>query len=318
MIRWFALTLLAVLLATALPPSPGAAQTGAQVGAPAPATTAAASDAPTASDAAQVEADTEDKAKADKAKQDELNVAKTPDVGKMATLLAGVFALAAIIEAALAVIFTWPIFLDRINRRNSKMPIALLVCWVVAWGFELELVHKLAAAFGAGSGKNLPDGLDPFLSGLILAGGAASVRNLMVSLGLATPTAEIEKPPRPPSNKAWLSVTDGRDHWDRHKPLTIWLGQAATATNPAKFVIAGVIPADTKPPSKFRHAFLTDKSRFPVVAGHPLPSGQTFDIYVQPGATIPVPGSATWTGFTFGEGAIIDLVYRSPPSQPTP
>ena len=310
MVRWFALTLLAVLLAAALPPSPGVAQTGA----PAPVTTVVATAAttvppaaaPTAAEAARIKAEADAKAKKEKEDAEEV-----PKVGKMASLLAGVFALAAVIEAALAVVFSWPLFLDRINRRNSKMPISLALGIVTAFSLKLNLIDKLGTNFGNNPG--IDDWLDAVISGLILAGGAAGVRNLMVSLGLATPTAEIEKPPRPPSNKAWLSITDGRDRWKRRTPLTIWLGQAAIGTAPATLLIAGVIPADTKPPSKFRKAFLTDKSRFPVVAGHPLPSGQSYDIYVLEGATVPLAGSAaTWADFTFGEGAIVDLVFRSP------
>lgn len=293
MVRRFALTLFALLLATALPPSPGVAQTGA----PPPATTAAATAEPAASEAARVKAD----ADAD-AKRDTAAAAKTPDVGRIAALLAGVFALAAVIEAALAVIFAWPVFLDRINRRNAKMPISLLVSGVVAWGFDLELVHKLAAAFGAGSGQNLPDWFDALLSALILAGGAAGVRNLMVSLGLATPTAEIEKPHRPPSNKGWLSLRDARA--DRGTPLEIWLTPEGEVSR-----VIGVIAARTRQAPGFLRWMVTDAARFPRVAGYAVDVGKRYTISVREG-----DGQSQVIGidYAFGEAAIVDLTFPNP------
>ena len=289
MFRRFALTLFALLLVAALPLSPGIAQTGTP---PPPATTAAATDDSTASEASQAKADADAKREAEAA-------TKTPDIGRIALLLAGVFALAAVIEAALAVIFAWPVFLDTINRRNAKMPISLVVSGIVAWGFDLQLVHKLAAAFGAGSGQNLPGEFDALLSALILAGGAAGVRNLMVSLGLATPTAELEKPRRPPSNKGWLSVRD--DRVDRGTPLEIWLRPDGGVSQ-----ILGVIAARTGQAPGFLRWALTDAARFPKVAGYPVDVGIKYTISVRDGHG---KTQDVWTDYAFGEAAVVDLTF---------
>lgn len=287
MVRRFAFTLFALLLAAAFPLNPGVAQTGT----PSPVATSAATADDAASEAAQADAQQEAEA-----------VAKTPDIGRIASLLAGVIALAAVIESALAVIFAWPVFLDRINRRNAKMPISLLVSGVVAWGFDLELVHKLAAAFGAGSGQNLPDWFDALLSALILAGGAAGVRNLMVSLGLATPTAEIEKPHRPPSNKGWLSVRDARA--DRGTPLEIWLTPEGEVSR-----VIGVIAARTRQAPGFLRWMVTDAARFPRVAGYAVDVGKRYTISVREG-----DGQSQVIGidYAFGEAAIVDLTFPNP------
>ena len=288
MVRRFALTLFASLLAATLPLSPGVAQTDTPP-------SAAATDDSAGSDTAQGEPVADGKPEAQAA-------AKTPDIGRIAALLAGVFALAAVIESALAVIFAWPVFLDRINRRNAKMPISLLVSGVVAWGFDLELVHKLAAAFGAGSGQNLPDWFDALLSALILAGGAAGVRNLMVSLGLATPTAEIEKPHRPPSNKGWLSVRDARA--DRGTPLEIWLTPEGEVSR-----VIGVIAARTRQAPGFLRWMVTDAARFPRVAGYAVDVGKRYTISVREG-----DGQSQVIGidYAFGEAAIVDLTFPNP------
>lgn len=254
----------------------------------------------------------------DETKKADETAAKAPDVGKMATLLAGVFALAAVIEAALGVVFGWPVFLDWINRRNSKMPIALLVSGVVAWGFDLRLIHKLAAAFGAGSGQNLPLWFDALLSALILAGGAAGVRNLMVSLGLATPAAELDRPPRPPSNKAWLSVRDGREQTERSSALMIWLrakDAAGQAVTPPRLI--GRMEAQNRARTRLNVLFLTDRSRFPMVAGYAVGVGMVYDIYVEDNNATPT-ANPIWSGVAFGEGAIIDLVYDSGMRTPEP
>lgn len=288
MVRRFALTLFASLLAAALPLSPGVAQTDTPP-------SAAATDDSAGSDTAQGKPVADGKPEAQAA-------AKTPDIGRIASLLAGVFALAAVIESALAVIFAWPVFLDRINRRNAKMPISLLASGVVAWGFDLQLVHKLAAAFGAGSGQNLPDWFDALLSALILAGGAAGVRNLMVSLGLATPTAEIEKPHRPPSNKGWLSVRDARA--DRGTPLEIWLTPEGEVSR-----VIGVIAARTRQAPGFLRWMVTDAARFPRVAGYAVDVGKRYTISVREG-----DGQSQVIGidYAFGEAAIVDLTFPNP------
>lgn len=228
-----------------------------------------------------------------------------PDIGRIATLLAAVFALAAVLEAALAVIFAWPAFLDRINRRNAKMPISLLLGFVVAKSFDLDLVEKLGAAFGAGN-ASLNDWFDSLISALLLAGGGAGVRNLMVSLGLAMPTAELEKPPKPPSNRAWLSVRDGRTVKD--SPLTIWLRATDSTGAKGKPFIIGSIIANNRMRMGLARMFLIDRSRFPVVAGYAVDIGNTYDIFVEQDPDAPA-GDPRWRDYAFGEGAIIDLVY---------
>lgn len=244
--------------------------------------------------------------KAAKAKAAEEAKRKPPDVGAIATLLAAIFALAAVLEAALAVIFAWPVFLDRINRRNAKMPISLLLGFVVAISFELNLVNKLGVAFGAGAG-GLPLWFDSLISALLLAGGAAGVRNLMVSLGLAMPTAELEKSPLPQSDKAWLSLRDARSV--KSEPLTIWLRATAPEAAKREPFIIGSIAGGTKTPKGLARIFLPDKSRFPVVAGYAVDVGTTYDIYVQQEKGAPAEGSATWKGYSFGERAIVDLTF---------
>ena len=230
---------------------------------------------------------------------------RQPDIGAIATLLASVFALAAVLEAALAVIFAWPVFLDRINRRNAKMPISLLLGFVVAKSFDLDLVEKLGAAFGAGN-ANLNDWFDASISALLLAGGGAGVRNLMVSLGLAMPTAELERPPKPPGNRAWLSVRDARTA--RDLPLTIWLSAADSAGVQGKPFIIGTIGAKNRMRMGLARMFLIDRSRFPVVAGYAVDVGNTYDIYVEQGTAAP-EGDPQWRDYAFGEGAIVDLSY---------
>lgn len=295
-----ALGVLMIAAALSLQPSPSHAQTAppaaeAPAGAEVPADEAAAAEAKKAADEKAAEAKAAEEAKR-----------APPDVGTIATLLAAIFALAAVLEAALAVIFAWPVFLDRINRRNTKMPISLAVGFVVAWGFELNLVNKLGVAFGAGSG-GLPLWFDSLISALLLAGGAAGVRNLMVSLGLAMPTAELERPPLPQSDKAWLSMRDARA--DRSGPLTIWLRATAPEAARREPFIVGSIAGGTKTPKGLARIFLPDKSRFPVVAGYAVDVGTTYDIYVQQEKGAPAVGSANWKDYSFGEKAIVDLTF---------
>jgi len=222
---------------------------------------------------------------------------------ELAAVLFAMFALAILLETALATLFTWPVFLARINRRNARMPIALLFGVGIAWGLSFHLVSRLGTTLGSGAGQ-LPIWIDVLISGLILAGGSAGVRNIMASLGLVTPAQRLDPTPAPPENKAWISVSADRQNADA--PLAVLLTITdASGTNGPKY--AGSIRAQARPPRPFFKLFLTNAARYPQVAGYPVDVANKYTIQLRDENTRTV--LMTWEDCQFASGAIVDFEF---------
>lgn len=225
-------------------------------------------------------------------------------VGQLAELLFAVFALAVVLETALASIFNWPVFLARFNRRNLKMPLAFVLGTLIASGLKIDLVARTATAMGSGP-SDLPPWLGYTISGLIFAGGSAGVRNMMVSLGILQPTPPAERAPAPEAGKAWISVTARRK--DPKTALTIllsWTDAKGIAVGPQ---IIGSIRAGKNPLRGLVQLFLTDEARFPLVAGYPVEPGRKYTITVRNADDLTV--LKNWADREFASGAIVDFVY---------
>ncbi|WP_139810149.1 hypothetical protein [Sphingomonas azotifigens] len=224
----------------------------------------------------------------------------------IAEVLFALFALAILLETALATLFTWPVFLDTINRRNARMPIALLLGVLVAWGLDFHIVSRLSTTLGTASADRFPVALDIVVSGLILAGGSAGVRNMMASLGLVTPAQRLDPPPTPPENKAWISVT--ADRQNPEAPLAVLLIET-DANGTRGPLYAGTIRANARPPSALLKLFLTNRARFPRVAGYSVDTGKKYTIQLRDENTKTV--QTVWNDCEFASGAIVDFEYKS-------
>jgi hypothetical protein len=223
---------------------------------------------------------------------------------ELAAVLFALFALAILLETALATLFTWPVFLDRINRRNARMPIAMLLGVLVAWGLGFHIVSRLSATLGSSSVTPFPIWLDNLVSGLILAGGSAGVRNMMASLGLVTPARRLDPVPAPAENKAWISVS--ADRRDANAPLAVLLTVTdANGTQGPQY--AGTIRAHARPPQPFFKLFLTNRARFPQVAGYSVDVGKKYTIELRDEVT--KAELKKWENCEFASGAIVDFEY---------
>jgi hypothetical protein len=222
----------------------------------------------------------------------------------LASVLFAALVLAILLETALATLFTWPVFLAKINRRNARMPIALLVGIVIAWGMNFDLVSRVSATLSKDP-MHLPSWLGILITGLILAGGSAGIRNVMASLGLVTPPQRLDPPPAPPENKAWISVSADRRNPETPLGVLFTVTDAAGATTGPEY--AGIIAANARPPRGVFKLFVTNRARYPQVAGHAVDVGKKYKIQLRDENSLAI--LKTWPDCAFASGAIVDFEY---------
>ena len=211
-------------------------------------------------------------------------------------ILFSVLVIATILESALAVIFNSSLFLSFFSRRALKTPISVGLCWLVAWRLQLDVVTQLNHATG-GPDQGLLD-LGYFLSGLVLAGGSAGVRNIMEAFGWRDPLPADTRPTGPDKSKAWVSVRAERA--DRIKPLNVFLLKSGGNEE-----LVGTIHAG-KPVSRGLAWALIDHTRFPPVAGRSVEGGEEYTVSLRyPDGTA---AGLKWGPNRIAEGAIIDIL----------
>lgn len=222
------------------------------------------------------------------------------DVAKTLVLL---FALAVLLESALAGVFRWRPFAEFLNARAVRPLVAFLLAWWFVRHFDLDLVTALVN----GSAQQAPKGVNnggQILTALVLAGGSSGVNAILVALGfrqVSTPQTQ----PKPPPNKAWIAVRAMR------KPTTkgsidvlmgpmITLADGTTKEPPFVGTIVG------RSGIGFLSFFMRDRGRFPGYGGHEVDPAQ--EVYVvlrgPPGTNRP---EASWGPHRPAAGAIIDL-----------
>jgi hypothetical protein len=217
----------------------------------------------------------------------------SPDVyNKMFKILFAVFAIAVVLESALALVFNWRPFLKYFDGRGVKSLISLALGWAVAASLDLDVVQRLYAAMLGTADKTFP--LGEFVTGLVLAGGSAGVHNIMRALGFRQTDRREEVIQRPEKTEAWLAVRLKRK--DAKGPVQVFV-----ARNGGEGRLVGTITGDKPPPRAFAWAF-TDSTRFPTVAGFPVAKDDKVEVILKAGDK-----EAKWGPYTVGPGAIIDF-----------
>lgn len=215
-------------------------------------------------------------------------------------ILFGVLAIAVVLESALAVLFGWRVFQNHFSSRGLRTPVAVIVGWLVAHGLKFDVVASLYQALYGGQGEVSPlGGLGVFITGLVLAGGSAGVNNILKALGFRRIGPAEGAAPRPAATEAWFSVALQRK--DAVGPVQVLL---LTDAGPA--VLVGMISGKTAPPP-WASDFVSNKMRFPPVAGHVLAPGTTYTLRLAGTDKAGAPVQKDWGPFTPGAGAIIDV-----------
>lgn len=219
----------------------------------------------------------------------------------MFKILFAVFVLAVVIESALALIFNWRPFLMRFDGRGVRSLVAFAVSWSVARSLGLDIVERLSEATNSAADAATSQ-LGFLLTGLILAGGSSGVNNLFRSLGIRQISRKDEILPKPARNEAWIAVRLRRVN--ARGPVNVLLQRVGQ--NPR---LIGSITGIGSPHPLFAWA-LTDKSRFPAVAGFQVRGGEYVSLLLEGRDETGAAVTASWGPYTVETGAIIDFELK--------
>jgi hypothetical protein len=114
------------------------------------------------------------------------------------------FVVAVLLEAALALVFNWRIFLQIFDSRGAKTLFSFAgALWLVA-AFDLDVFARIVQYLWDPNIKS--DWMTRILSAMVLAGGSGAVNNLLVALNFRSVRSSAMLEPRPPATMGWLSV----------------------------------------------------------------------------------------------------------------
>lgn len=217
---------------------------------------------------------------------------------EMFKILFAVFAIALVLESALAVIFNWRLFLVYFDSRGAKTIVSMIAGIVIAVSLQLDLVDRLYKAMFAGTAQL--GGFGYFLTGLVLAGGSSGVNNILKGLGFRSLQSEEAKLPRPKPTEAWLAVRLKRKR-SQSGPVQVFLSRDGQGER-----LIGTILGTTAP--KFLTRLRTNPMRYPTVAGFPVPADSTVMVQLRdPALERGQDMSDPWGPYTVAGGAIIDF-----------
>ncbi|MBY5830430.1 hypothetical protein HFN47_14945 [Rhizobium leguminosarum] len=221
--------------------------------------------------------------------------------GSAAKTLVLLFALAVLLESALAGVFRWRPFVELLNPRAVRPLVATLLAYWFVYYFDLDLVTALVNASNPASPKPVNTG-GQILTALVLAGGSAGVNSILVGLGFRQ-VSTLQTEPRPKPDKAWIAVRAVRKP-DTKGTIDVLIGREVTLANGAKeppFV--GTIRG--KSGLGILSFFALDRGRFPSYGGHEVDSNQEISIVLRDSGT--KENLALWGPHKLAQGAIVDL-----------
>lgn len=235
------------------------------------------------------------------------------DMAKLATKLGGLLVVATVMESALTTIFTWRLYREFCNGRAVKTLVMIFFGLIVVNFFNYDIFHDVVLLSG-GSGE--ANWISVFLSSLVLAGGSTAINQLFRSLGLRTPVENAEAAPRPPQNKAWVSVrvaptSPGTTNDDFLVCIEEVTDPAPTdsakPSKPELPMLAGVVRKKTVK-DRMRTVFGADTLRVPASGGWTVNAGKVYRISAGPsGGTGAGHEKEVYLG-RFAAGAIVDFV----------
>lgn len=180
------------------------------------------------------------------------------------------FALAVLLESALALLFNWKPFVERLVPRAVRPLIAFAAAWLVVCLLGIDVMASLANAMNATETQASTVG--QILTAMVLAGGSAGVNNMLVALGFRSVRTPETTAPKAPPDKAWLAVraVEGKSRGD----LLVYLNPTGTDN-----ALLGVIKGRSKPNSPLSW-FVTDRGRVPGYGGHTVDPDKEYTLEV--------------------------------------
>lgn len=222
--------------------------------------------------------------------------------GSAAKTLVLLFALAVLLESALAGVFRWRPFVELLNPRAVRPLVAFLLAWWFVYYFDLDMVTALVNASNPEAQKPLNPG-GQVLTALVLAGGSSGVNSILVALGFRqVSTPETQPKPRP--DKAWISVRAVRKKL-KEGSIDVLIGPLGTLQDGTKeppFV--GTIRG--KSGLGILAFFARDRGRYPSYGGFEVDPAQDICVTLKSDKANPKE-IAVWGPHKLAPGAVVDL-----------
>ena len=210
------------------------------------------------------------------------------------------FMIAVVLESALAILFNWRPFVELFNARAVRPVVTFVVAYVFVETFALDLITTIVNAATSAEHGISPTG--KVLTALVLAGGSAGVNNVLIGLGYRQKRTPETATPKPPPDKAWISVRIVRDK--AVGPVEVFLGAPVTGKRPP---LIAIIQGTSRPALRY---FLSDPGRFPGYGGHAVDANSQIEIVVAGLDSNKTPLVKSWGPETVAGGGIIDLEFE--------
>ncbi|WP_018182496.1 hypothetical protein [Kaistia granuli] len=222
------------------------------------------------------------------------------EVAKTLVLL---FALAVILESALAALFRWRPFVEILNPRAVRPLVAVILAWTFVRYFDLDIVTALVNAAKPDNPKpiNIPGQL---LTALVLAGGSSGINSLLVGLGFRQVSTPENTQPRPPPDKAWIAVK-ARRKAGTTGDIQVLIGADRQVGATAEPALAGIIKGSSQ--GGLLSYFTRDLGRFPNYGGYEVKAGTELRVLLRAGTQSGQTVEAVWGPHVPAPGAILDL-----------
>ena len=203
--------------------------------------------------------------------------------GKLLRELTGLFVVATVMESALALLFQWCLYREFFNGRAVKTVVMIAVGYAVVTQFGYDIFDRIVRLVGGEGGEGGDPMLSKFLSACVLAGGSAAVFELFKGLGLRPPVDPEHAKPKPPSDRAWVSVKvirkeavgDIKIHIIKVDPSD------ATLKLPRATELAGIISDKQTFLQRFKGVFLADPLRLPAYGGLTVEIDKVYRVYAE-------------------------------------
>ena len=221
------------------------------------------------------------------------------------------FALAVILESALAVLFNWRPFVETFNPRAIRPLISIVSAYIIVSIFKLDLITTLInASTNSTYAADVP-GL--IITALVIAGGSAGVNNLLVALGYREVKTPATTAPQPAKGKAWLAVSVARSSEGAVGPVKIFVcgpdkidqGPDGLPRVRPETPLAGMIDGPSL--SGLRGFFMRDRGRYPNYGGCEVAIDTPLAVVLEGSKAGDVTVTKQWGPHSFAVGAVVDL-----------
>ena len=207
------------------------------------------------------------------------------------------FVLAVVLESALALLFNWKPFTDKLSPRAVRPLIAFFISLLFVYLLDIDVIGILASALNGSKLEVSHQG--KIITAMVIAGGSSGVNTMLVALGFRSVKTPETSVPKPPPEKAWLAVRapKGQAVGD----LLVFVGP------PGNLALLGVIKGRSKAGS-VASWFLSDPGRLPTYGGLVVPTDKTVTIEVigKDERGMPLP-PAVYGPLQFAKGALVDI-----------